>query len=127
MESKNEEPENHTVDIADLPPPKETEFYDLLEVPIDATTAKIKKAYFMKARTCHPDKNPGDLEAEEKFKQISVAYEVLSDPEKREMYHKFGKDGIGNMGDIDPRAMFAMLFGGGKFDHFIGEISLFSK
>lgn len=127
MESKKEDPEPSFVDSKNLPPPKETEFYDILEVSIDATAAQIKKSYFMKARTCHPDKNPGDPNAEELFKQISVAYEVLSDPEKRELYHRHGKQGVEGMTDIDPRAMFAMLFGGGKFDNYIGEISLFSK
>ena len=109
-----------------LPPPKETEFYDILELPVEASTGQIKKAYFMKARKCHPDKHPDDPEAEEMFKQISVAYEVLSDPEKREMYHIHGK-GAMEFGDVDPRAMFAMLFGGGRFDTYIGEIALFSE
>jgi DnaJ-class molecular chaperone len=108
-----------------LPPPKETDFYDVLEVPVDATAAQIKKAYFMKARKCHPDKNPDNPELEEQFKAISVAYEVLSDPEKREMYHRHGKGGI-EMGDVDPRAMFSMLFGGGRFDSYIGELSFMS-
>jgi len=123
-EQKNEVPEP-VFAAKVLPPPKETEFYDLLEIPTDATTGQIKKAYFMKARKCHPDKHPDDPEAEELFKQISVAYECLSDPEKREMYHIHGKNGI-EFGEIDPRAMFSMLFGGGKFDNYIGEISLFN-
>ena len=128
-EEKKEEMEEEIPDKAGeekkLPPPKETEFYEILEVSVDATTSQIKKSYFLKARKCHPDKNPDNPEAEEQFKLISTAYEVLSDPEKREMYHKHGKSGV-EFGEVDPVVMFTMLFGGGKFDQYIGELSLFS-
>jgi len=128
-EEKKEEMEEEIPDKAGeekkLPPPKETEFYEILEVSVDATTSQIKKSYFLKARKCHPDKNPDNPEAEEQFKLISTAYEVLSDPEKREMYHKHGKSGV-EFGEVDPVVMFTMLFGGGKFDQYIGELSLFN-
>lgn len=70
------------------------DYYDLLEIQKSATADEIKKAYRKMALKYHPDKNPGDAEAEKRFKEISEAYEVLSDEKKREMYDRYGKDGI---------------------------------
>jgi len=126
QETKNETPLGGDSNPLDpLPPPKETEFYDILEVPVDASVGQIKKSYFLKARKCHPDKNPNNPEAEEEFKLISLAYEVLSDPEKRAAYHRHGKAGV-EMGDFDPRAVFSLLFGGGRFESYIGELNFFN-
>jgi molecular chaperone DnaJ len=72
------------------------DFYSLLNVPRSATADEIKKAYRKLAMQYHPDKNPGDKKAEEKFKEFSEAYEVLSDPKKREMYDQFGHAGAQN-------------------------------
>lgn len=72
----------------------EQDFYKLLGVSRDADVTEIKKAYRNLARKYHPDKNHGDPEAEEMFKAVSVAYEVLSDPEKRSKYDQFGIDGL---------------------------------
>ena len=58
----------------------------------------VKKAYRKIAIKYHPDRNPGDKEAEEKFKEAAEAYDVLRDPKKREMYDRFGHEGINNMG-----------------------------
>ncbi|MGZ3748984.1 MAG: DnaJ domain-containing protein, partial [Pseudobdellovibrionaceae bacterium] len=69
------------------------DYYSLLNVPRSATADEIKKAYRKLAMQYHPDKNPGDKKAEEKFKEFSEAYEVLSDPKKREMYDQFGHAG----------------------------------
>lgn len=71
-----------------------SDYYELLEVAKDATPEQIKKAYRKAAVKYHPDKNPGDSDAEARFKEVSEAYEVLSDPEKRQMYDRFGKDGL---------------------------------
>ncbi len=72
----------------------EQDFYDILGVSKDADKAQIKKAYREKARKFHPDVNPDNPEAEEKFKKASAAFEVLSDPEKRKLYDEFGLDGL---------------------------------
>lgn len=68
------------------------DYYELLEVSRDADADTLKKAYRRLAMKFHPDKNPGDQAAEERFKEISQAYAVLSDPEKRAHYDRFGAD-----------------------------------
>jgi molecular chaperone DnaJ len=68
------------------------DYYELLEVARDADAETLKKAYRRLAMKYHPDKNPGDRAAEEKFKEISQAYAVLSDPDKRAHYDRFGND-----------------------------------
>lgn len=74
------------------------DYYETLEVPRDANAEEIKKAYRKKALKFHPDKNPGDAEAERRFKEISEAYEVLSDDKKRQMYDRYGKEGVQGAG-----------------------------
>ena len=71
------------------------DYYDVLEVPKTASSEEIKKAYRKKAIQFHPDKNPGDKAAEEKFKEAAEAYEVLSDENKKARYDKFGHAGLG--------------------------------
>lgn len=71
-----------------------TDYYEILGIAKDATPEEIKKAYRKKALQYHPDRNAGDSEAEKKFKEISESYEVLSDPQKREVYDRYGKDGL---------------------------------
>jgi molecular chaperone DnaJ len=70
------------------------DYYDILEVSRNATIDEIKKAYRKKALQFHPDKNPGDAEAEKRFKEVSEAYEVLSDEKKRQMYDRYGKEAL---------------------------------
>lgn len=71
-----------------------SDYYDLLEIQRTATPEEIKKAYRQKALKFHPDKNPGDKDAEKRFKEISEAYEVLSDEKKRQLYDRHGKEGL---------------------------------
>ncbi|MCH9609390.1 MAG: Chaperone protein DnaJ [Chlamydiales bacterium] len=70
------------------------DFYQILGISKTASPDEIKKGYRKMAVKYHPDKNQGDAEAEAKFKEISEAYEVLSDPQKREMYDRYGKEGV---------------------------------
>lgn len=71
------------------------DFYEILGVSKNATNDEIKKAYRKKAIEFHPDKNPGNKEAEDKFKEAAEAYEILSDPQKRQRYDQFGHAGVG--------------------------------
>src|ERR1700722_9737738 len=75
-----------------------TDYYNTLDISKGATAEEIKKAYRKKAVKFHPDKNPGDSEAEKKFKEISEAYEVLSDEKKRQTYDRYGKDALQGAG-----------------------------
>jgi molecular chaperone DnaJ len=71
------------------------DYYEILEVDRSADEAAVKSAYRKKAMQHHPDRNPGNKEAEEKFKEATEAYEVLKDPQKRQMYDQFGHAGVG--------------------------------
>ncbi len=111
------------------------DFYDILGVTKSATAEEIKKAYRKLAIKYHPDKNPDDKSAEDKFKEGAEAYEVLSNPEKKQRYDQYGHAGVGgasggggyggggmNMEDIF--SQFGDIFGGGgggsPFDSFFG-------
>ena len=74
------------------------DYYEVLGVDKSASADEIKKAYRKMAIKYHPDKNPGDKEAEEKFKEAAEAYDVLSNPEKRQRYDQFGHAGFGGAG-----------------------------
>jgi molecular chaperone DnaJ len=76
----------------------DSDYYDILGVGRDSDLSAIKKAYRRAAVQHHPDKNPGDPAAEEKFKSAAEAYAVLSDPAKRQLYDRFGKAGLGAQG-----------------------------
>ncbi len=96
------------------------DYYEVLGVNKNATVDEIKKAYRKKAIQYHPDKNPGDKEAEEKFKEAAEAYSVLSDPDKRAKYDQFGHAGLGGQaapdfsgGFGDLNDILRDLFGGG--------------
>src|SRR6478752_10783047 len=70
------------------------DFYEILGISKNADAAEIKKAYRKSALKYHPDKNPGDKEAEENFKLAAEAYEVLSDPQKKAKYDQYGHQGL---------------------------------
>ena len=84
------------------------DYYEVLGVAKTATADEIKKAYRKKAIQYHPDKNPGDKEAEEKFKEAAEAYEVLSDPQKRQRYDQFGFAGMQGAGGFSGGGGFSM-------------------
>src|SRR5579884_2183916 len=97
------------------------DYYKVLGVGKNASDEEIKKAYRKLARQYHPDRNPGDKKAEERFKEISQAHDVLSDPEKRKAYDRSGMlGGFGMPGGFDPSSfsggfsdILSNLFGGG--------------
>ena len=113
--------------VEDLVMADKRDYYEVLGVSKDADEAAIKKAYRVLAKKYHPDTNPGDKEAEAKFKEASEAYAVLSDPQKRQQYDQFGHAAFengggaggaggfdfGDMGDIFGD-IFGDLFGGGR-------------
>ncbi len=94
-------------------------YYEVLGVSREATATEIKKAYRRAAVEHHPDKNPDDPEAEERFKEAGEAYEVLSDDQKRSTYDRFGHDAFAGGGrggggaGVDPFEVFNRMFGGG--------------
>src|SRR6201996_1687007 len=110
------------------------DYYEVLSVTKTSSADEIKKSYRKIALQFHPDRNPGNAEAEEKFKEAAEAYEILSNPDKRAQYDRFGHAGVGgnsgfggqggpggmrmedifqNFGDIFGNDMFGNMFGGG--------------
>ena len=116
-------------------PEQKRDYYEVLSVSKGASDDEIKKAYRKLAKKYHPDMNPGDKEAEAKFKEVNEAYSVLSDEQKRARYDQFGHAGVDpnygaggpgggfggfDMGDIDLGDIFGSFFGGGGFGGFGG-------
>ena len=112
------------------------DYYEVLGIGKNATDAEIKSAYRKLAKKYHPDLNPGDKEAEEKFKEVNEANDVLSDPQKRQRYDQFGFAGVdpnyaaangggaggvgGGVGGVDLGDIFGDIFGGGFGGGFSG-------
>ena len=112
------------------------DYYEVLGIGKNATDAEIKSAYRKLAKKYHPDLNPGDKEAEEKFKEVNEANDVLSDPQKRQRYDQFGFAGVdpnyaaangggaggfgGGFGGVDLADIFGDIFGGGFGGGFSG-------
>src|SRR5580765_6410951 len=93
----------------------ESDYYSTLNVPRDAKDEDIKKAYRRLAMKFHPDRNPDSTDAEARFKEVKEAYEVLSDPQKRAQYDRFGRAGLNpNMGGGG--------FGGADFGDIFGDV-----
>ena len=103
------------------------DYYEVLGVKRDAAPDEIKKAYRQLALKYHPDKNPGDDEAEKRFKEAAEAYEVLSDQAKRQRYDRYGHAGLEGAGVHDFRnaedimSAFSDIFGGGLFGDLFGQ------
>ncbi|MBX6316014.1 MAG: molecular chaperone DnaJ, partial [Isosphaeraceae bacterium] len=102
------------------------DYYEVLGVKRDASADEIKRAYRQMALKYHPDKNPGNAEAERKFKEAAEAYEVLSDQQKRARYDRYGHAGLEGAGVHDFRSAedimsaFSEIFGGGLFGDMFG-------
>ncbi|CAA6820611.1 MAG: Chaperone protein DnaJ [uncultured Sulfurovum sp.] len=103
----------------------EVSYYEVLEVTKDCSGTELKKSYRKLAMKYHPDRNPDDKKAEDKFKEVNEAYQVLSDDEKRSIYDRYGKAGLEGQGGMgsgfggsnmdDIMDMFNSMFGGGGF------------
>ncbi|CAB9520117.1 protein DnaJ [Seminavis robusta] len=120
-------PSTSTVgDKKDERPVKDRKYYDMLEASTNATQGEIKKAYYKAARKCHPDKNPDDPEAAEKFQQLGHAYQVLSNDQSRAYYDKHGPQDANaaetNTDQVDPFVFFNVMFGSALVEPYVGEL-----
>jgi curved DNA-binding protein CbpA len=118
---------------------KDRTYYDLLKVSTNANAGELKKAYYKEARSCHPDKNPGDPQAAQTFQNLGHAYQVLSNEQSRAHYDKHGipdnahdanaasVDMMNMMENIDPRVFFAIMFGSEMVKPYIGELWIANK
>jgi DnaJ-domain-containing protein 1 len=110
----------------EIQPVVSTELYDQLGVSPHASAAEIKKAYRQKAILLHPDKNPNDSQASEKFQKLGNAYQILSNPQLRAAYDQSGTAGVDQNALLDSAQLFEIIFGSQRFESFIGELQLLS-
>ncbi|OBA21473.1 DnaJ-domain-containing protein, partial [Metschnikowia bicuspidata var. bicuspidata NRRL YB-4993] len=111
---------------------KDTTYYDIVGAAPGATEVELKKAYRKRAIQLHPDKNGNDPGAAAKFQELGQAYAVLSNAESRALYDEVGVEGLSESraetaADIDPSELFKMIFGGGSFAPWIGQLSMFDE
>ena len=105
------------------------DYYEILNVPKTSSPEEIKKAYRKVAMKYHPDRNSGDSQAEDKFKEAAEAYSILSDPEKKSRYDQFGHAGVNQNASAGFQGMdindifssFGDIFGGGGFGDIFGN------
>ncbi|HEX9901257.1 MAG TPA: molecular chaperone DnaJ [Acidobacteriota bacterium] len=100
------------------------DYYKVLDVPRSSNTEEVKRAYRQKALQYHPDRNPGDKEAEEKFKEAAEAYSVLCDPQKRSVYDRYGQEGLRGEGYAGFEGFDSTIFG--DFQDILGSFFGFS-
>ena len=100
----------------------EKDYYELLEVSRDADGETIKKSYRRLAMKYHPDRNPGDKEAETKFKEINEAYDVLKDSQKRAAYDRYGHQAFAGGAGGNPFNGFEFNFGSGGFSDIFADV-----
>ncbi|CAE7398741.1 ATJ10 [Symbiodinium sp. CCMP2592] len=102
-----------------------TELYNVLGVRPEASEADIRRAFYKKSLALHPDKNPDNPEATKQFQEVSDAYRILGDEERRRAYDELGKDtAAANLPKIEPVVFFAALFGTHHFEPFVGRLRL---
>mmetsp|Transcript_34487 Transcript_34487/g.53935 ORF Transcript_34487/g.53935 Transcript_34487/m.53935 type:complete len:726 (+) Transcript_34487:97-2274(+) len=113
---------------------KDRSYYELLGISTSSNQNEIKKAYYVKARKCHPDKNPGDPTAPARFQELGHAYQILANEQTRAAYDRDGIPDQNNsngaasaMQDIDPYVFFAVMFGSDAVQPYIGELWIANK
>lgn len=112
---------------------KDTSYYDLLQVEVSADAGVLKRAYYKEARKCHPDKNPGDKDAAEKFQKLQLAYQTLANDETRAQYDKHGlsedtaSPNVMDLTDMDPTIFFAVMFGSEAVRSYVGDLWIAGK
>jgi len=122
--------EENIADEARVAEVVDSAFYDLLQVSSTASAQEIKKAYYREARRSHPDANPGDDGAKDRFQKLAEAYKVLSDSEMRLQYDAQGKGVLQSnnpMNKIDPSVFFSLLFGAEPFEPWVGELDMATR
>ncbi|EEA05376.1 DnaJ domain-containing protein [Cryptosporidium muris RN66] len=104
----------------------DTTYYDLLGVSPSASADEIRRQYYRKAKQYHPDKNPDDNEAKEKFQKLGEAYQILADPERRNRYNEHGLGATQDMPVIDSSLIFTLLFGSDSLETYVGKLKMVS-